>query len=183
MVECSSTLFSCSVMSNSLWPHGWGQASFPCPKPTPAAYSKSCPSTWWCDSKISCSVIPFSFWPQSLPASGSFPMSHFFTSGGQSIGISASATVLPMNIQVQFPLGWTGWISLQSKGLSRVFSNSPTPQFKSINSLALSFLYSPALTSIHGYGKTIALTRQTFFGKVMSLLFSMLSRLVTDFLP
>ena len=110
-------------------------------------------------------------------------MSHFFTSGGQSIGISASATVLPMNIQVQFPLGWTGWISLQSKGLSRVFSNSPTPQFKSINSLALSFLYSPALTSIHGYGKTIALTRQTFFGKVMSLLFSMLSRLVIAFLP
>ena len=105
MVECSSTLFSFSVMSNSLWPHGWGQASFPCPKPTPAAYSKSCPSTWWCDSKISCSVIPFSFWPQSLLASGSFPMSHFFTSGGQSIGISASATVLPMNIQDWFPFG------------------------------------------------------------------------------
>ena len=110
-------------------------------------------------------------------------MSHFFTSGGQSIGISASATVLPMNIQVQFPLGWTGWISLQSKGLSRVFSNSPTPQFKSINSLALSFLYSPALTSIHGYGKTIALTRQTFFGKEISLLFNMLSRLDITFLP
>ena len=107
-------------------------------------------------------------------------MSQLFSPGGQSIGASVSASVLPMNIQGWLPLGWTGWISLQSKGLSRVF---PTPQFKSINSLALSFLYSPALTPHMTTGKSIALTRQTFVGKViMSLLFNKLSRLVIAFL-
>ena len=131
----------------------------------------------WCHPTISFSVIPFSCL-QSFPASGSFQMIQFFTSSGQSIGVSASASVLPMNIQDQFPLGWTGWISLQSKELSRVFSS---PQFKSISSFALSFLYSPTLTSI--YGKTIALMRRNFVRKIMSLLFNMLCRLVITFLP
>ena len=125
-------------------------------------------------------VVPFSSCPQSFPVSGSFQMSQLFTSGGQSIGVSASTSVLPMNTQDWSHLGWTGWISLQSKGLSRVFS---TPQFKIINSSALSFLYSPTLTSIMTTGKTIALTRRTFVGKVMSLLFNMLSRLVITFFP
>ena len=96
----------------------------PCPSPTPGVYSNSCPLSRWCHPTISSSVIPFSSCPQSLPASGSFPMSQFFASGGQSIGVSSSASVLPMNIQGWFPLGWTGVISLQSKGLSRVFSNT-----------------------------------------------------------
>ena len=114
------------------------------------AYSNSCPLSWWCHPTISFSVVPFSSLLQSFPASGSFPVSQFFTSGGQSIGVPASASVLPMNIQDWFPLRCTGWISLQSKGLSRVFS---TPQFKSINSSALSFLYGPTLTPIHDYWK------------------------------
>ena len=95
----------------------------PCPSPTPRACSNSCPSSQWCHPTISTSVVPFSSCPQSFPASGSFPMSQFFTSGGESIGVSASALILPMNIQDWFPLGWTGWISLLSKWLSRVFSN------------------------------------------------------------
>ena len=126
------------------------------------------------------SVVPFSSCLQSFPASGSFQMSQFFLSGGRSTGVSASASVLPMNTQDWSPLGWTCWICLQSKGLSRVFS---TPQFKSINSSALSFLYSPTFTSIHDYWKTIALIRWTFVGKVTSLLFTMLFRLVITFLP
>ena len=109
------------------------------------------PSSQWCHPAISCSVVPFSSCPQSLPASGSFPMSQLFTWGGQSTGVSASASVLPMNTQDWSPLGWTGWISLQSKGLSK--ESSPTPQFKSISSLALSFLHSPTLTSIHDHWK------------------------------
>ena len=96
----------------------------PCPSPAPRACSNSCPSSWWCHPITSSSVVPFSSCPQSFPASGSFPMSQLFASGGQSIGISASASVFPMNIQDWFPLGWTGWICLQSKGLSRVFSNT-----------------------------------------------------------
>ena len=118
----SSVLFSRSVMSDSFRPRGLQHARLPYPSPTPRAYSNSCPSRWWCLPTILCSVIPFSSCLQSLPTSGSFPMSRFFTSGGQSIGVSAS--VLPRNIQDWFPLGWTGWISLQSKGLSRVFSNT-----------------------------------------------------------
>ena len=114
---------SCSVMSDSLQPHGLQHARLPRPSPTPGTYSNSCPSRWWCHPTISSSVVPFSRL-QSFPASGSFPMSQFFASGGQSIGVLASASVLPMNIQDWSPLGWTGWTSLQSKGLSRVFSNT-----------------------------------------------------------
>ena len=110
-------------MSDSLRPHESQQAKPPCPSPTPRVYSNSCPLSWWCHPAISSSVIPFSSCPQSFPASGSFPMSQLFAWGGQSIGVSASASVLPMNIQGWFPLGWTDWISLQSKGFSRVFSN------------------------------------------------------------
>ena len=116
--------FSCSVMSNSLQPHGLQHHRLPCPSPTPGAYSNPCPLSQWCHPTISSSVIPFSSRLQSFPASGSFPMSRFFPSGGQSFGASVSASVLPMNIQDWFPLGLTGWISLQSKGLSRVFSNT-----------------------------------------------------------
>ena len=120
----SSVPFSHSVMSDSLRSHWLQHARLPCPSPTPRAYSNSCPSSRWCHPTISSSVVSFSSCLQSFPASGSFPVSQFFTSGGQSIRVSASASVLPMNIQDWFPLGWTGWISLQSKGLSRVFSNT-----------------------------------------------------------
>ena len=120
----SSVQFSHSVMSNSSQPHGPQHARPPCPSPTLRVYSNSSPLSQWCHPTISSSVIPFSSCPQSFPVSGSFPMSQLFTSGGQSIAVSASASVLPMNIQEWFPLGWTGWISLQSKGLSRVFSNT-----------------------------------------------------------
>ena len=108
----------------TLQPHGQQHARPPCQSPTPGVYCNSSPSSWWCHPTISSSVIPFSSHPQSFPASGSFPMSWFFASGGQSIGVSASASVLPMNTQDWFPLGWTGWIFSQSKELSRVFSNT-----------------------------------------------------------
>ena len=124
-LQFSSVQFSHSVMSNSLWPHGPQHTRPPCPSPAPGAYSNSCPPSLWCHPTISSSVIPFSFCLQSFPASGSFQMSQFFiASSDQSIGVSASASVLPMNIHDWFPLGWMGWISLQSKGLSRVFSNT-----------------------------------------------------------
>ena len=116
--------FSCSVVSNSLQPHELQHARPLCPSPTPRVYSNLCPLSQWCHPTISSSVVPFSSCPQSFPASESFQMSQLFTSGGQSIGVSASTSVLPMNTQDWFPLGWTGWISLQSKGLSRVFSNT-----------------------------------------------------------
>ena len=119
-----SVQFTSSVMSNSLRPHELQHSRPPCPSPTPRVYSNSCPLSWWCHPAILCSVVPFSSHPQSLPESGSFPMSQLFSWGGQSIGVSAAASVLPMNTQVWFPLGWTGWISLQSKRLSRVFSNT-----------------------------------------------------------
>ena len=124
------------------------------PSPTPRACSNSCPLSLWFHPAILTSVIPFSSCLQSFPASGSFPMSQLFTSGGQSTGVSASVSVLPMNIQDWFPLECTVWISLQSKGLSE---SSPTPQFKSINSLVLSFLHSPTLTSIHDHRKNYSL--------------------------
>ena len=111
-------------MSDSLRPHGLQHTSLPCPSPTPEACSNSCPLSRWCHPTISSSVVPFSSCFQSIPASGSFPMSQFFTWGGQSIGVSTSTSVLPMSIQYWFPLGCTGWISLQSKVLSRVFSNT-----------------------------------------------------------
>ena len=142
--------FSHSVMSNSLWPQGPQHARSPCPSPTPRACSNSCPSSWWCYPTISSSVIPFSSCLQSFPASGSFQMNQFFPSGGQSIEVSASASVLPMNIQDRFPLELTNLISLQSKGLSRFFSNTTV---QSISCLALSFLCSPSLISIHNYWK------------------------------
>ena len=120
----SSVQFSHSVVSDSLPPHELQHDRPPCPSPTPGVHSDSCPSSRWCHPAILSSIIPFSSCPQSLPASESFPMSQLFKWGGQSIGVSASASVLPMNTQDWSPLGWTGWISLQSKGLSRVFSNT-----------------------------------------------------------
>jgi len=114
------------------------------PSPTPGVYPNSCPLSWWCHPTMSSSVVPFSSHLQSFPASGSFPVSQIFTSVGQSIKVSVSTSVLPMNTQDWSPLGWTGWISLQSRDSQE---SSPTPQFKSINSLVLSFLYSPILTS------------------------------------
>ena len=149
-----SVQFSRSVVSDSLWSHGLQHTRPPCPSPTPGVDSNSHPLSWWCYPTISSSVVPFHSCLQSFPASGSFPMSQFFTSSGQSVEVSASASVLPMNIQDWFPLGWTGWISLLSKGLSE---SSPTPQFKSIKSSVLSFLYSPTLTSIHDYWKNHSL--------------------------
>ena len=116
--------FSRSVVSDSLWPHESQRTRPLCPSPTPGVYSNSSPSSWWCHPAISSSVVPFSFCPQSLPASGSSPMSQLFAWGDQSIAVSASASVPLMNTQDWSPLGWTGWISLQSKGLSRVFSNT-----------------------------------------------------------
>jgi len=152
----------------------------PCPSLTPRVHPNPCPLSRWCHPTISSSVVPFSSCPQSFPASGSFPMSQLFASGGQSIRVSALASVLPMNTQDWSPLEWTGWISLHWRESQE---SSPTPQFRSINSLLLSFLYSPTLTSIHDHWKNHSLTRRTFVGKVMSLLFHMLSRLVITFLP
>ena len=119
-----SVQFSCSVVFDSLRPHESQHARPPCPSAISRVHPNSSASSWWCHPAISSSVIPFSSWPQSLPASGSFPMSQLFTWGGQSIGVSTSASVLPVNTQDWSPLEWTGWISLQSKGLSRVFSNT-----------------------------------------------------------
>ena len=143
-----------------------------CPSPAPGAYLNSCPSSRWCQLTISSSVTPFSSHLQSFPASGSFPMSQFFALGGQSIGVSASASFLPMNIQDWFPLGWTGWIFLQFKGFSKA-SILPHSAFFTVQ------LSHPYMTT----GKTIALTRRTFVGKVMSLPFNKLCRLVITFLP
>ena len=120
----SSVQFSRSVMSDSLQPHEPQHTRPPCPSPTPRVHPNSCPLSRWCHPTISSSAIPFSSRPQSFPASGSFQMSQLFALGGQSIGVSASVSVLPVNIKDWYPLGWTGWISLQSKGLSRVFSNT-----------------------------------------------------------
>ena len=158
-----------SVVSNSLWSRGLQHARFPCPSPTPGACLNSCPSSQWCHPTISSSVILFSSCLQTFPALGTFPMSQFFASGGQTNRASASASVLPLNIQDCFPLGLTGWISLQSKGLSRVFQH---------HSLKASVLRCSAFFMVqlsHPYstaGKTIALTRRTFVSKVMSLLFN-----------
>ena len=146
----NSVQFSHSVMSDSLQPHGLQHTRLPCPSPTPRACSNSCPSIQWCHPTISSSVVPLSSHLQSFPASGYFPMSQFFTSGGQSIGVSASASVLPKNIQDWFPLGLTDWISLQFKGLSRVFSNTTVQKHQFF---CIQFLYSPTLTSIHDYWK------------------------------
>ena len=142
-------------MPNSLRPHGLQHTRLPYASPSPGAYSNSHPLRWWCHPTISSSVIPFSSCLKSFLASGSFLMSQLFTWGGQSIGVSTSGLVLPMNIQDWFPLGLTGWISLQSNSQeSNSQESSSTPQFKSINSSALSFLFSLTLTSIHDYWKT-----------------------------
>ena len=158
-------------MSNSLWPHGLQHTRLPCPSPTPGACSNSCPLSQWCHPTISSSVVLFSSYLQSFPASGSFPMSQFFASDGQSIGASTSASVLPMNIQDWFPLGWSGWISLLSKGLSRVFSkhHSSKALILQCSAFFIVQLSGPYMTT----GKTIALTRWTFAGKVKSLFFNM----------
>ena len=142
----SSVQFSSSVMSDSLRPHELQHARPPCPSPTPGVYSNSHPSSRWCHPAISSSVVPFSSWPQSIPASGSFPMSQLFAWGGQSTGVSALASFLPKNTQ-----DWSPCSPRDSQ------ESSPTPQFKSINSLALSFLQSPTLTSIHDYWKNHSL--------------------------
>ena len=130
LVVTSIHQFSCSIVSNSLRSHGLQHTRPPCPSPARWVYSNSCPLSQWCHPTISSSTIPFSSCLQSFPASGSFPVSQFFASGGQSIGVSASASVLPVNIQDWSPLGWTGWISLQTKGLSRVFSNTTVQKYQ-----------------------------------------------------
>ena len=122
--QFSSVQFSRSVVTDSLRPHELQHARLPCPSPSPRVHSDSRPLSWWCHLAISSSVVPFSSCTQSLPASESFPMSQLFTWGGQSIGVSALVSFLPKNAQDWSPLEWTGWISLQSKGLSRVFSNT-----------------------------------------------------------
>ena len=140
-------------MSNSLRPHGLQHARPPCPSPTLRVYPNSGPLSRWCHPTISFSVVPFCSYLQSFPASGSFPRSQFFTSGGQSIGVLASTSVLPMDIQGWFSLAWTGWISLHSKGLSRVFSNTTVQKHQLFGAQ----LYNPTLTSIHDYWKNHSL--------------------------
>ena len=162
-------------MSDSLWSHESQHARPPYPSPTPGVHPNPCPLCQWCHPTILSSVVPFSSCPQSFPASGSFQMSHLSASGSQSIGVSASTAVPSMNTQDRSPLGWTEWISLQSKGLSRVFSNTTVQKHQFFSAQLLH----PYMTT----GKTIALTRRTFVGKVMSLLFNMLSRLVITFFP
>ena len=144
----SSVHFSRSVVCDYMWPHAARQ--LPCPSPTPVLCSKSWPSSRWCHPTISSSVFPFSSCLLSFPGSGSFSMSQYFASGDQSIGVSALASVLPMNNQDWSPLGWTGWISLQSKGLSRVFSNTTVQKHQLLGS---DFLYSLNITSLHDYWK------------------------------
>ena len=140
--------------SNSLRPHEPQHARPTCPFPTPKVHSNPCQLSWWCHPTVSSSVVPFSSCPQSFPASGSFPMSQLFASGDQSIGVSASASVLPVNIQDWFPLGWTGGSPCSPRDSQE---SSPTQQFKSINSSALSFLHSPTLTSIRDHWKNHSL--------------------------
>ena len=149
-----SVQFSRSVLSDSLQPQGLKHARPPCPSPTCRVYPNSCPLSWWCHPTISSSVIPFLSRLQSFPVSESFQMSQLFTLGGQSIGVSASTSVLPVNTQDWSPLVWTGWISCSPRDSQE---SSPTPQFKSINSSVLSFLYSPTLTSIHDHWKSHSL--------------------------
>ena len=145
-----SVQFSRSVVSDSLQPHELQHARPPYPSPTAGVYPNPCPLSQWCHPNISSSVVPFSSCPQSFPASGSFQMSQLFASGGQSTAVSSSISDLPMNTQDWSPLGWTGWISLQSKGLSRVFTNTTVQKHQFF---ILSFLYSPTLTFIHDYWK------------------------------
>ena len=156
MIKISSIQFSHLVMSNSLWPHVLQHTRLPCPSPTPGIYSNSCPLSQWCHPTTSSSVIPFSSCIQSFPASGSFPMSQFFALGGKSIGASALASVLPMNIQDWFPLR-LDWLVGSPCSPRDSQESSPVPQFKSINSSVHSFLYSPTFTSIRDYWKNHSL--------------------------
>jgi len=150
-MEVPSVQFSHSVMSDSSWPHEQQHARPPCPSPTPRVHPNPCPLSWWCHLTISSSVVLFSSCPQSFPVSGSFQTSQLFTSGGQNMGVSASASFRPRNIQDWFPLGWTGWISLLSKGLSRVFSNTTVRKHQFFGAqLSL-------LTCIHDYWKNHSL--------------------------
>ena len=166
-------------MSNFLWPHGLWHARLPCPSPTSGAGSNSCPLSWWWHPTISSSIIPFSSCLQFFPSSGSFQMSYFFPSGGQSIGVSASTSVLLMTTQDWSPLGWTGWISLQSKGLSRVFSNTIVQKHQffgvQLSLWSTSYIYTSLLE------KPYLWLDRPFLA--MSLLFNMLSRFVIAFLP
>ena len=178
-LSLNSVQFSHSVMSDSLRPHGLQHSRPPCPSPTLGVYSNSCPLSRWGHPTISSSVVPFSSCLQSFPASGFFQMSQFFASGGQNIGVSASASVLTMNTQDWSPIGWTGWISLQpvqNCGFEHRSSKASILQHSAFFIVQLSH---PYMTT----GKTIALTRQTFVGKVISLLLNVLSRWVIAFLP
>ena len=157
--QFSSVQFSRSVVSYSLRPHESQHTRPPCPSPTPRGYSNSCPSSRWCHPAISSSVVPFFLCPQSLPASRSFPMSHLFAWGGYSTGVSASASVPPMNTQDWSPLGWTGWSPCSPRDSQE---SSPTPQFKSTNFSALRFLYSSTLTPKHDHWKNHSLDQTDF---------------------
>ena len=173
---------SLSVVSDSLQPHRQQHSRLPFPSPSPRACSKSCPLSQWCHPTISSSVIPFSSCLQYFPASGSFPMSQLFTSGGLSFGASASVSVPSMNIQDWFPLGLTGLTSLQSKGLSRVFSSTTVQQRQFLRAY-LSLWSSSHLYMTSVPCQTMTSTIWTFVGRVMSLFFNMLSRFVIAFLP
>ena len=164
-----------------LWPHGLQHARLPCPSPSPRVCSNSCPLSLWCHPVISSSVTPFFSCPQSFPASGSFPVSHLFTSDGQSMGASASASALPRNIQGWFPLGLTGLISLLSKWLLRVFSSTTIQKYQFFDTQP--FLWSNSHIHTWLLEKKIALTIEIFVSKVMSLLYNILSRFVIAFLP
>ena len=167
----------CSIVSTSLWPHELQDTRLPCPSLSPRVCSDSRPLSQWCHPTVLSYILPFSYFPQSFPASGSFPMSWLFPSVGQSIGASASASVLPVNIQSWFPLGLTGLISLQEiSGLQHHSSKASVLWHLACFVVQLSH---PYMTT----GKTIALTRWTFVGKAMSLLFNMLPRFVIAFLP
>ena len=169
-----------SSVSDSLWPHGLQHAWLPCLSPTPGAYSNSCPPCQWCYPTSSSSVIPLSSHLQSFPASGSFPMSQLFASGGQSIGVSASTSVLPMNTQDWFPSGWTGYLlAVQGTLKSLLQHHSSKESILQCSAFFMVQLSHPYFTT----GKTIALTIWNFVGKLMSLLFNTLSRLVIVFLP
>ena len=174
-----SVLFSHSVLSDSFRPHGLQHTRLPCPSPTPWACSKSCLSSWWCHPVILSSILPYSSCLLSFAASGSFPMSQFFASGCQSIGASPSASVLPMNIQVWFPLKLTGFIPMQSKGLSRVFFNATVQKHDFFGAQLSLWCTSHIHTWLLGKAQ---FWLWTFVGKVMSLFFNMLSRLVIAFL-
>ena len=177
-LQFNSVQFSHSVVTDSLRPHGLQHARLPFPSPSPSACSNSCPSSQWCHPTISPSVIPFSSSLQSFPVSGAFPMSQFFASGGESIGVSASASVLPMNTQ-DFRIDWLNLFAVQGTLKSLLQHHSSKASILWCSAFFIVQFSHPYVTT----GKTIALTRWTFVGKVMSLLFNMLSKLVITFLP